>query len=257
MCRLLGVIANKSVDLEFSLERFRSLATRNPDGWGIGWFERGKAKLFKEGISAKSIKSKYMQLSKRVRSKIIIAHVRKKTRAPPTDQNSHPFRHENWLFAHNGVVDGSNLRPKLEKRFRDEIKGGTDSEVYFYWILQNIEKLGNVEQAVEVAVQEVVKKDHTGLNFLLTDGKSLYAFRYSKNPRKHTLFRLHRTPSEKGLFEHQSAKTKAFLRSMSLRGEEAVLISSERLTNEPWSIITLGTLLSISGDLRIKETKVL
>ena len=35
MCRLLGVIANQPVDLEFSLERFKKFANCNPDGWGI------------------------------------------------------------------------------------------------------------------------------------------------------------------------------------------------------------------------------
>ncbi len=32
MCRLLGVIANKPVDLEFSLTRFRRFGEENPDG---------------------------------------------------------------------------------------------------------------------------------------------------------------------------------------------------------------------------------
>ncbi len=53
MCRLLGLIANKTVDLEFSLTRFRKFAKDNPDGWGIGWYEEdGSAKVFKQGISA-------------------------------------------------------------------------------------------------------------------------------------------------------------------------------------------------------------
>lgn len=52
MCRLLGVIANKPVDLEFSLERFKKFASRNSDGWGIGWYEVGKTKIFKESRSA-------------------------------------------------------------------------------------------------------------------------------------------------------------------------------------------------------------
>ncbi len=33
MCRLLGLVANKPVDLEFSLERFKEFATFQPDGW--------------------------------------------------------------------------------------------------------------------------------------------------------------------------------------------------------------------------------
>ncbi len=53
MCRLIGVIANKPVDLEFSLERFKNFAKWNPDGWGIGWYEeKGTAKVFKQRLSA-------------------------------------------------------------------------------------------------------------------------------------------------------------------------------------------------------------
>lgn len=51
MCRLLGVIANKPVDLEFSFLKadkpFRELGRTNPDGWGIGWYENGLAKVDK------------------------------------------------------------------------------------------------------------------------------------------------------------------------------------------------------------------
>ncbi len=56
MCRLLGVMANKPGDLEFSLLKadtpFRSFWNSNPDGWGIGWYENNEAKIYKEGISA-------------------------------------------------------------------------------------------------------------------------------------------------------------------------------------------------------------
>jgi len=54
ICRLLGVIANKPVDLEFSLERFKKFASRNHDGWGIGWYDGEKLQIFKQGVSATS-----------------------------------------------------------------------------------------------------------------------------------------------------------------------------------------------------------
>jgi len=45
MCRLLGIIANKLVDLEFSLERFKEFASQNPDGWGLDGSRRGNPKF--------------------------------------------------------------------------------------------------------------------------------------------------------------------------------------------------------------------
>jgi len=47
MCRLLGLVANKPVDLEFSLVKFKEFASWNPDGWGIGWYENKKIKKLK------------------------------------------------------------------------------------------------------------------------------------------------------------------------------------------------------------------
>ena len=89
MCRLLGIIANKPVDLEFSLERFKKFASWNPDGWGIGWYEGDEAKIFKQGISATAKGSKLPILSGNVKSKIIIVHVRKGTGAEPAERNFH------------------------------------------------------------------------------------------------------------------------------------------------------------------------
>jgi hypothetical protein len=64
MCRLLGLVANKPVDLEFSLVKFKEFASWNPDGWRIGWYENKKAKIFKQGISAISDESQLPKLSK-------------------------------------------------------------------------------------------------------------------------------------------------------------------------------------------------
>ena len=75
MCRLLGVMANKPVDLGFSLHKFREYARKNPDGWGIGWYEGEEPLIFKEGVSALR-STNFLRLSKDVTSKIIISHVR-------------------------------------------------------------------------------------------------------------------------------------------------------------------------------------
>jgi len=57
MCRLLGIVANKPVDVEFSLWRFKEFSTYNPDGWDIGWYENNSPTVFKQGISAKDKES--------------------------------------------------------------------------------------------------------------------------------------------------------------------------------------------------------
>ena len=249
MCRLLGIIANKPVDLEFSLARFKEKAERNPDGWGIGWYEGGEEKIFKQGVSALSPESRFQELSRSVRSKIIICHVRKGTHGMPAERNSHPFRYGCWIFAHNGCVDRDALLLRLEERYIREISGETDSEVYFYWILQCIEERG--VHGIEEAVREAARGSG-GLNFLLSDGRELYAFRYGGS-----LYMLRRDPSC-GELQHTSGETGAMLKSKLLRGEKAVLICSENLTSgESWEEVRDGNLLVVDGNLNVKKRKIL
>lgn len=261
MCRLLGLVANKPVDFEFSLERFKKkFAKRNPHGWGIGWYANDKARVCKQRISAKDPESKLRKMSKAVRSKIIIAHVRKKPKkgAPPSEKNSHPFRCKNWVFAHNGLVDRKHLCSLLEPNYKEKIEGETDSEVYFYWILQNIEKHQDVIRGMKDAINEVISKDYTGLNFLLSDGTTLYTFSYSSTRSKYyTLYKLRRDPSDSGPVEYQSTETMALLRSKSLRGEKAVLVCSERLTEEKWEDIKFGHVLIVKENLHMKDEQIL
>jgi predicted glutamine amidotransferase len=90
----------------------------------------------------------------------------------------------------------------------------------------------------------------TGLNFILTDGTHLYAYRNAaKSPGYYSLFYLRREPRPDGIEELHSAEVQALLRSKALRGEKAVLVCSEKLTNEAWQEIPLGRLLVVSDSL--------
>jgi glutamine amidotransferase len=258
MCRLLGIIANKPVDLEFSLERFKRFADWNPDGWGIGWYDGKEPKIFKQGISAIDRESKLPVLSKEVRSNIIITHIRKGTGAEPSERNSHPFKYKNWIFAHNGKVDGDYLKPLLNLEHKQALQGETDSEIYFHWLLQCAEEEQDIIEGIGKAVKKVLERDHSGLNFLLSDGLSLYAFRYaSKFKSYYSLYRLIRKPLESGPIEFLSKETQALIRSKTLKGERALLVCSEKLTEEKWVEIDLGKLLTVKSDLSFKETRIL
>jgi len=258
MCRLLGIVANKPVDLEFSLERFKSFASWNPDGWGIGWYDGKVPNIFKQGISAVDRESKLPVLSKEVKSNIIIAHIRKGTGAEPSERNSHPFKHKNWIFAHNGQVDGDYLKTLLNLEHKQALQGETDSEIYFHWLLQCTEEEHNIVKGIRKAIKKVSERDYSGLNFLLSDGLSLYAFRYtSKWESYYSLYRLIRKPIGGGPVGFLSKETQALIRSKSLKGERALLVCSEKLSDEEWIRIDLGKLLVVKSDLSFKETRII
>ncbi|MGC8720724.1 MAG: class II glutamine amidotransferase [Thermodesulforhabdaceae bacterium] len=253
MCRLLGVIANKEVDLRFSLyegpKTLRDLSKENEDGWGLGWYRGGSPKVVKEPRQAAESRG-YRRTSAEARSRIFVAHVRKATKGSRTMENCHPFKWNQWLFAHNGSVDVEALFELLNEEHRNAIHGETDSEVYFHWILQNVEQKGDVVHGIRVALREARKVRHTGLNFLLTDGEKLYAYREaSQSYNYYSLYSLSRDSRQPGPVSFES-KVGALLESKSLNNERAVLVCSEKLTQEEWLEIPLRHLLVISSNLK-------
>ncbi len=256
MCRLLGLIANKPVDLRFSLfegnHTLHEMSNRNPDGWGLGWYEEGgQAHVFKEPLSAsqsQSFRSTAHQISR-----VFVAHVRRGTQGNNVLENTHPFLHGVYLFAHNGTVNEHEaLRAKLSTEHRNALAGKTDSEVLFHWILQSIEGAdGQVLAGVKTAVEHI--HDYSALNFLLSDGHKLYAYRDAKeSPSYYSLFYLERTRHE-GTYQSLVRQTsvKALLESKALKSEEAVLVCSERLTQEHWREVPNGYLLEVNEALQV------
>lgn len=256
MCRLFGLVANQPVDLEFSLvlgdETFTQLGKQNPDGWGMGWYEGSGPRLHREPISM-SVSNSVSPLVHRTISSVFICHVRYATQGEPEEKNCHPFSRGSWLFAHNGCVEREDLLEQLDKQHRAAIAGDTDSEVYFHWILQNIESEGNVPDGFRSAVKNL--DGYTGLNCLLSDGKTLYAYRNAaKKGDYYSLFYLRRDPGGPAPETFRSKELSALINSKSLRDERAVLVCSEKLTEEDWQKIPLGCMLvADSSESRLVE----
>lgn len=254
MCRLFGLVANREVDIKFSMleaqTSFKSLGKCNPHGWGIGWYDdKGKAHIEKYGESA--FKSeKFDNLVKEITSKIFIAHVRYASSGSPcSDKNAHPFLYKDWIFAHNGTVKKERLlkllNPPYTQGFTSE---PIDSEVYFRLLLQCIEEKCDVKEGLLEGIRKVIVDDN-GANFLLSDGKNLYAFRHGKE-----LYYLERKPD--GPICSYSKETNALIESKRIMGEKAVLVCSEKLTDESWKEAEEDSILIIEPDLKISVVEV-
>ena len=262
MCRLLGVIANKSVEFRFSFKKFKSLGERNPDGWGVGWYDNSvKANIKKEGCS--TIESEiYDSLSEKIYSNLIIEHVRLATTGKICKTNSHPFEFNNWIFAHNGSVNRNCLLNKLEQDYRNGLIGDcTDSEVYFRFLLQSINKQGgDAVQGILCGLEKIYSIDGgRAYNFLLSDGKHLYAYR-DGNSSYYSLYILKRfnvNPYDDSNFEALSKETQLLLTSKSLNREKAVVICSEKITDESnWEKIEQRELVIVDKNLNITRRKI-
>jgi len=82
MCQLLGMNCNVPTDIVFSFTGFATrggLTDEHKDGWGIAFFEGAGVRLFVDHQSA--IASPVADLIKRypIKSKHVIAHIRKAT----------------------------------------------------------------------------------------------------------------------------------------------------------------------------------
>ncbi len=115
-----------------------------------------------------------------VKSKNVIAHIRKATQGVVALENCHPFVRElwgrYWVFAHNG--DLKNFAPRLHGSFRPV--GSTDSELAFAYIMQELAKShAGVPSVAELTItlREIAARiaPHGTFNFLLSNGQALWA----------------------------------------------------------------------------------
>lgn len=245
MCRLFGIMASRPVDLNFSLvsgaeTTFGELSRYNPHGWGIGWYENEVPEVRKEPLPANR-SGHFRNLASNQSSSIYVCHIRYATHGGKSENNCHPFTYKNWMFAHNGSANSIfDLEDRLDDRYRDAKQGETDSELYFLWLLQNIEEMGgSVAMGVGRAVSQITS--YSALNFILSDGEKIFAYRDG-----YELNYLVREPAVIDPKELRSSELKTLIEMKTSMGEAATLVCSEPLTEEDWEEVPDGCLLTIS-----------
>ena len=200
MCRLYGFRANEPTRLECSLVRAQNalMAQSRGDreglvhghGWGVAEHPDGVPLVEKQAWAAYDGEH-FKKRAARVYSRAVIAHVRRATVGEPSLENTHPFVHGRWLFAHNGTVRGfdrvrERLLPALDDLHRSEIRGTTDSEHVFRYLLTLWERhperslidilRHGLEQVIAWA-GEFGPVDKVSLNILWTDCEQMVGSR--------------------------------------------------------------------------------
>lgn len=261
MCRLVGVVASEVTEFGLVLkEAPRSLARlsrEHPDGWGIAAHggpgsipppsarspHDGTWRVHK-GTNPAGECNRFLEIAARSAGTVLIAHVRQKTVGPTSIENTHPFVQNGWVFAHNGtLVDHGSLRAAISRERLAQIRGSTDSEVLFAFLLTRLDQAGiahvgecpsSKEEALRViaiATEELRERKAGAFNFLLSNGSSCFVHRFGRS-----LFLLERTPHDPPRPTDGGAWTPR---------RHAVLVASERLTEEPWREVPEGTLFRI------------
>ncbi|WP_291369756.1 MULTISPECIES: class II glutamine amidotransferase [unclassified Acinetobacter] len=189
MCQLLGMNCATPTDVTFSFRGFSQRAgvtSDHCDGFGIAFFEDKACRLFVDNQSA--VESPIAELIRNypIKSRNVIAHIRKATQGKINLENSHPFSRElwgrQWIFAHNG--DLHDFNPTLSGRFTPV--GNTDSERAFCFLLdQLVLKFGYHEPKLDQIfdlLTEISPKiaEHGTFNFCLSNVQALFTYAITK-----------------------------------------------------------------------------
>jgi predicted glutamine amidotransferase len=265
MCRLYGFRANEPTKLECSLVRAQNAlmaqSIRDQEklthghGWGVAEHPDGVPFVEKQAWAAYQGEH-FKKTAARLYSRAAIAHVRRATVGPPSLENTHPFVHGLWLFAHNGTVPNfaqvcERLLPELDEVHRTDIHGNTDSEHIFRYLLTLwgrhpdrplIETLRiGLEQTIQWS-NDIDPSARISLNLLWTNGEELIGSRLNR-----TLWYLER----EGL-SHCEICGKSHVHHAPKQPYRAIEIASEPITSESWREIPNGTVFAVDPDFRLR-----
>ena len=245
MCQLLGMNCNTPTDICFSFAGFRARGGRtdvHQDGWGIAFFEGKGVRLFLDPLP--SAQSPIAELVKNypIKSKNVVAHIRKATQGEVALENTHPFKRElwgnYWIFAHNGNVP--EFKPILDGTFTPV--GRTDSERAFCWIMQELRKkfpnekpnVKTLFQTIHELTLEVAKFGE--FNFLLTNGELLFA-----HASTNLTYVVRKAPFPTASLKDEDISID--LSAVTTKNDRVAIVATTPLTqNENWIVMEPGSL---------------
>lgn len=282
MCQLLGMNCNTPTDITFSFRGFSQRAgvtDEHTDGWGIAFFEdaplaqtaacsasveqdssHAPAAKVATGQPANTSAEKGLRLfidhnaasdspvanlvrHYPIKSRHVVAHIRKATQGVVALQNCHPFVRElwghYWVFAHNGNLE--NYQPQLHSHFRPV--GDTDSERAFCWLMQELSKahaalpsVAEISRTLAELLPQIAR--HGTFNMLLSNGTALWAH---ASTHLHYLVRQH--PFTRAALSDDDLEVD-FATLTQVQDRVAVIATQPLTHNEQWTVIAPNTLMA-------------
>lgn len=262
MCRLYGFHANEPTRIECSLihaqNALMAQSIRDREGlthghgWGVAGYADGLPFVEKQAWAAYHGEH-FKKTATRVYARTVIAHVRSATVGQPGIENTHPFEHGRWLFAHNGTVRSFDLIRErmleaMDPLHRNEVHGTTDSEHIFRYLLslemheperELRETLHEGLRQIALWSKEADPDARISLNVLWTDGEHLVGSRLNR-----TLWYLERND-----IIHCPICGQPHVHHDPKQAYRAVEVASEPITDEDWLGIPNGSVFSVDPDI--------
>jgi glutamine amidotransferase len=277
MCRLLAYLGTPIVIDKLLYQPKNSLITQsydskereeplNGDGFGIGYY----VPIHREPVTFVSINPAWnnrnlRNLSPKVSTSCLVAHVRAASVGDVSESNCHPFQYNEILCLHNGGIENfSKIKRKLRESLSDEmynwIKGQTDSEHIFAYLLNYLlkqHKEVNEETVMDafehtyrhlnVLMKEAGIAEPAYLNMVVTNGRFIVATRYVNHPNEEPLTLYH---SEGARYVVENGVTRM---TAPQDDDQAVLVVSEKLSSDPnWTKIPKNHFVVVEESLNVR-----
>ncbi|MDH3605250.1 MAG: class II glutamine amidotransferase [Candidatus Tectomicrobia bacterium] len=265
MCRLYGFRATEPTKVECSLvhaqnaimvqSRGDQAGITHAHGWGVATYTDRIPQVERQAWAAYHGEH-FRRTAARVFSRTVVAHVRRASVGSVSLDNTHPFVHGKWVFAHNGTLRAFDaMREWMLDAMTDEhrmaIRGATDSEHVFHFVLSLWATRPNLTpgEALRAGLQQVIAQSRKtdadaaiGLNILLTNGEELVGARWGR-----TLWYVERDKvqdCEICGFPHIHHDPNAHY--------QAAVIASEPISDEPWAAVPEDTIFRVTPDMRLQ-----
>lgn len=265
MCRFYAMSANEPTRVECSLVHAQNALMRQSrkdreglhhgHGWGVADYRDGLPLIEKQTWAAYHGEH-FRKSAARVYAHTVIAHVRRATVGGTSIENTHPFHHGKWVFAHNGTLPHfhkvrDRMIPEIDPLLRNDIRGTTDSEHVFFFLLsltlhfpdQGLHELVAIGlNRLRQFCTDVDPDAPIGLNVVLTDGATLVGSRLGR-----TLWHLRRDRvyicdiCGRSHVHHDAGTS-----------YRAVEIASEPISDDDWQALPDGVIYSVDEHYHLR-----
>jgi glutamine amidotransferase len=179
MCRVFGCVATEPISVRHDLVEAANPLVRQSEehdsGWGMAVYRHAEGeepRCFRFPEPAHE-NDEFLEATN-LRGRLFNVHVRRATMGGLTRENTHPFCMGPYSFCHNGTI----VRyPKLLEHGVLQPQGQTDSEAFFNFLMHDFDP-EHPRRSLRRSIRAIIERSpFSGLNFLLSDGERLYAYK--------------------------------------------------------------------------------